>query len=410
LFRLFNIFELCADDLNANGLCDDHGSETAKPRWRRREDMDQHSGVSVAISRDEDQVMVVGRPRDHAYGPFSGAVNVYRRQDTGWLETQKLVSEDIGEHDQFGYAVSVDDQRILVGAPNARASSGDRAGAAYVFGLTDDGFVQEERLPHDGAAAHDNFGRAVALHFNTAAVSAPGDDEAGPNAGAVFVYRRHRDGTGWSLWQKLAPAEDAHQAHSFGEAIALHGNTLVVGASSSDVAEPAGGAAYVYRLISSVWTLEERIVATDAVEGDRFGRAVAVGTTWLAVAAPRSQGSGSVYLYRREDGAWNFHSKLACPSGSAPAYFGNSLALRDSELLVGAPLAPDSTGRRHGVAYYFAFDSIQQQWDEIARFPGSCSTASRFGQTVALSRGRMTALVGARGSGFNGSVSIFARQ
>src|SRR5262249_20679320 len=115
---------------------------------------------------------------------------------------------------------------------------------------------------HDG----DVFGQFVALSGNTAVVGAGGNDEKGTDAGAAYVFVRDSVGK-WSQQQKLT-ASDARAGDLFGyNAVAIEGNTIVVGALFSDAgfADPNDnrGAAYVFMRDGTTWTEQRRIrVAT----------------------------------------------------------------------------------------------------------------------------------------------------
>ena len=75
------------------------------------------------------------------------------------------------------------------------------------------------------------------------------------------------DGTNWSEHAKLTAA-DASRADSFGNAVAIAGNTAVIGARSKFFG--SFGAAYIFRFDGMSWVEEIRLEANDAFENDRL--------------------------------------------------------------------------------------------------------------------------------------------
>ena len=88
--------------------------------------------------------------------------------------------------------------------------------------------------------------------------------------GIVYVYQRSQDG----MWQETAQlkASDADgDAGRFGRAMAVEGQTLLVGASARDAST---GAVYVFQKTADAWTETARLSASDGAEGDAFGSVV----------------------------------------------------------------------------------------------------------------------------------------
>ena len=122
--------------------------------------------------------------------------------------------------------------------------------------------------------------------------------------GTAQVYRR--SGTSWSLEATLAPTERGAFAR-FGSAVALSGNTLVIGAPWDDSWH---GAAYVYERSGNTWKLTGRLAPTGAV-GDRFGTLVESADGVVSLAAE----NGAVVRYRRTSAGWSESERV--PAGGA---------------------------------------------------------------------------------------------
>lgn len=155
-------------------------------------------------------------------------------------------------------------------------------------------------------SGNEAFGRAVAISGDTVIVGNYLDDEEGSSAGAAFIFDQTA-GT-WFEDEKLL-ADDAQANDRFGFAVDIAGDFAIVGAYQEDSNGPLSGAAYIYtNQAGGSWHshYEQKIDPTDADGGDQFGRAVAIDGTTAAVGAPgRDQGGlesvGAVYIYNLDD-------------------------------------------------------------------------------------------------------------
>ena len=279
---------------------------------------DDSFGWSVALHGD---TLVVGAwledggPGDPLSG--AGAAYVFERGPAGaWSEVAKLSASDAQESDQFGYSVAVDGDTLVVGAEGENGGPGDPlsgAGAAYVFERGPAGaWTQTAKLQASDLQAEDRFGYRVAMDGDTLVVGAFEEDggpgNPAPNAGAAYVFDRGPAGA-WTQTAKLQA--DDHQAEDrFGWSVALHGDTLVVGAGHEDggPGDPVlnAGAAYVFaRGSTGAWTQAAKLLASDLQAYDIFGFSMAVSNDTLVVGAPYEDGgpgdptpnSGSAYIF-----------------------------------------------------------------------------------------------------------------
>lgn len=99
-------------------------------------------GQSVTIT-GTGRMAIVGSPFDDQPNGFrAGSAYVYERTGSSWSQQEKIVPDDGGENDLFGFVVSIadDGQTALFGAPfdeggNTETDSTD-PGSAYVFTYT----------------------------------------------------------------------------------------------------------------------------------------------------------------------------------------------------------------------------------------------------------------------------------
>src|SRR6266581_3247998 len=132
---------------------------------------------------------------------------------------------------------------IVAGPESSMAQVGSTTdkGAPVDRALVDSGI----KLTANDAAPYDGFGAAVAISGDTVVVGAPSDDDAGTASGSAYVFVR--SGGTWSQQQKLT-AGDAAPYDAFGCSVAISGNTVVVGAPAFNMSAPRypPGSAYVF--------------------------------------------------------------------------------------------------------------------------------------------------------------------
>ncbi|HEX6277175.1 MAG TPA: FG-GAP repeat protein, partial [Polyangiaceae bacterium] len=207
---------------------------------------------------------------------------------------------------------------------------------------------------------------------------------------AVFVFVLSANG--WEQQAKLeAPSDAADQA--FGEAVAISGNTVIVGARSFS----GPGPAYVYVRSGTSWSAPVALAPDDGVDGDWFGAAVAISGDTAVVGAPFAETGvnewgteGAVYVFTRSGSSWLQTKKLFLLDGLSNDAFGASVALTESTLLVGSPTYPE--GAFQGAAYFFGRSGTE--WSPPQRVKIERPKWDEFGYRVALSQD--LAVVGAR--------------
>jgi len=331
---------------------------------------------------------LVGAYNDNDKGSSSGSAYLYERQADGtWALATELLASDGAANDWFGYAVGVDGDRAVVGAFKDD-DSGSSSGSAYVFERQTNGtWTQAAKLLASDGSADDEFGTAVAVSGTRILVGGPKNDDKGANSGSAYVFERQTNGT----WQQVAKllASDGAASDFLGCAVAIDGTIAALGANEQDTTASNSGAVYVFeRQSNGTWSQTAKLKASDAQSGDRFGQAVALRGSVLAVGAPEDddQGSngGSVYVFTRQsNGAWTQTAKLLAPSpdGDAGDKLGSSVATDGWHVLAGAPVDEPSIA---GAAYLFQYQA-GTGWAYRSRLTRPSGAASdEFGTSVAL--------------------------
>jgi len=217
----------------------------------------------------------------------------------------------------------------------------------------------------------------------------------------------------------------------FGGAVAISGDTLVIGAElessnatgvdgdgSNNLAGGAG-AAYVFVRSGTGWVQQAYLKASNTEAGDAFGRSVAISGDTIAVGATSEDsgasgvdgdqasnvmpGSGAVYVFVRDGASWSQQAYIKASNPDNGDGFGMSVALSGETLVVGAiGESSSATGvdgdqgdnsiLAAGAAYVFVRDG--STWSQQAYLKASNTGPDGFGWSVAASGDAV--VVGAR--------------
>jgi len=330
------------------------------------------------------------------------------------LSQTKLIADDAFKDSGFGWAVAVDGDTAVVSA----FADYDNLGAAYVYERTAGGWQQVAKLTASDGVDGDNgdfLGISLAVSGDTVVLGAALDDnENGTDAGAVYVYVKPAGGWPAAMTETVklvAPVAAADRG--FGSALALEGDTLVVGSPGKDDAL-VPGEVFVYQGGGDSWTLKATLSVSGLNGSDSFGTILDFDGQTIAVGAFGQDGSkGAVYLYRKPSGGWSSKSHdvmLVAADGQANDFFGGSVAVDGDTVLVGAN-GDDDHGSKSGAAYVFV--QTGSSWVQQAKLTASdAKAADNFGYSVDLAGnsavigGKITDPDAKTGSKFGLSVAI----
>ncbi len=284
-------------------------------------------GYSVAISGT---IIVVG-----AFGHANGAGRAYVFTYTAgiWKEAAELKGSDTVAHDFFGNSVAISGGTAIVGAPQHGAS----AGRAYVFTKTADGWKETAELRGSDTVHTNCFGNSVAISGTTAVVGAPFSNSL---AGRAYVFTKTA-----GLWKQVAELKgsDTVAYDEFGWSVAVSGTTAVVGAPLHG---GLGGSAYVFTKTAGNWKQVADLKDFDIETGDVFGEAVAISGTTVVVGAERHANyAGTAYVFTKTAGAWSQATELDHADTVVGERFGYSVAVSGPTAVVGATGDANKAGR-----------------------------------------------------------------
>ena len=373
------------------------------------------------------------------------------------VQQEYLKASNTNASDQFGYAVAVSGDTVVVGAPyeasNATGIDGDEsdnslsgAGAAYIFVRSGTTWSQQAYVKSSNTGQNDHFGWVVEVSGDTVVVGAPDEDSNATGidgnqsdnsksaAGAVYVFVR--SGTTWSQ-QAYVKASNTGADDKFGYAIAVSGDTVVAGAlgedsnatgidgNESDNSAFSAGAAYVFVRSGTTWSQQAYVKASNTGFGDLFGRSVAVSGDTVVVGAYNEasnatgiegnqsdnskSGAGAAYVFVRSGTTWSQQAYVKASNTDAFDYFGWSVAVSGDTVVAGAFYeSSNATGINgnesdnsvfgSGAAYVFVRSGTT--WSQQAYVKASnTDSQDTFGSSVAVSGD--TVVVGALGEASN---------
>ncbi len=210
------------------------------------------------------------------------------------------------------------------------------------------GQCETDKLVANDGAASDWLGSAVAVSGDTVLMGAPKFDHVGFDMGAAYVFRRTGSDGEQSPRVLAGDAAAGDHGDHFGFAVAIDGDTAVIGAPF-DYLGPFRegiqmGAASVFRFDGSAWVQEQKLMPPDGDTGDRFGWGLAVRGDTIAIGSRGDDdngfGAGAVYMYEFDGNAWTARQKLFGSTGGGTGFlsaFATTVALDGDRMLVGAP-------------------------------------------------------------------------
>jgi outer membrane protein assembly factor BamB len=298
-------------------------------------EFDDEFGISVAVSGN---VVVVGAWDDNTGASQSGAAYVFNATTGALVATLNNPTPAAG--DTFGATVAVSGNTVVVGAQHDDTGA-TNAGSAYVFNATTGALIATINNPTPDA--DDEFGNSVAVSGNTVVVGAYQD-----LAGYAYVF----DAGSGALIVTLNNPTPAN-GDRFGASVAVSGNTVVVGANSDNTGFPDSGSAYLFN--ATTGALIATLNNPTPANGDTFGDSVAVsGNTAVVGGSHDNTGTtaaGSAYVFNATTGA--LVDTMNNPTPASYDYFGYSVAVSGSTVVVGA-LWDDTFNTDQGAAYVYS--------------------------------------------------------
>jgi hypothetical protein len=259
------------------------------------------------------------------------------------------------------------------------ATNPDVAGRTYVFRRTVAGWSLIQTINELAGG----FG-ILAFDGYTIALANPSGN------GVVLVYSRTAAGT-FALAATLQGEPPPPPANlNLGTAVAVEGNTLLVGATGADGAR---GAVHVYRKVQGVWQLAQVLSVSGLDPGASFGSAIALAGDTAAIVAQSDDDSddvptlkGAAYVFAKRHGQWVEKQKIPNPTNGT---FGVSVAADGGRLAISANYIrvrdEDPYGAPDSFARAFVYDKSDGVWSLAAALEPT-SPSNNFALDVEIQR------------------------
>lgn len=355
----------------------------AQPQLLRLESSDGSPFDQFGSAIDvDDQTIVVGADYADPHGAFSGTAYLFDRLSGQQLV--QLVPSIGGASAVFGFSVGIHGERVVVGS---------RSDSAFLFERSTGN--QLAVLVGSGITGGENFGEAVDVDGATVIAGAIWDNGGAASTGSAFLF----DSASGAQTHKLS-ASDGSFGDRFGLAVAVGGTSAIVGAPYDDDGIADSGSAYLFDLTTGLQT--HKLVAPIPEQFSRFGRTVAVSSTRAVVGAADDHTTsghfGAAYLYDVATGS--LIAKLLPESPGVFSEFGHSVAILDSVVAVGSHGRTDYNGYKCGAVFLFDANTGVQIGKVL---PGDGAAEDFFGSSVAIQGA--TLVVGATGDNGNSQQS-----
>jgi len=364
---------------------------------------DDQFGRNMYLSDSGDRLMV-GAAFTNG---ITGAVYIFEKQNGTWVETATLIASDGATNDFFGISMTIQGDVAVVGATGET----NLRGSAYIFRYNGQTWIQEAKITGSDVTVGSQFGSAMALDGNVLIVGAQNNVSNDPGAVYVFEY----DGLDWNETNKLT-ASNGQRGNNFGQTLDYKDNLLVVGAPNSFMTNR--GAAYIYERNGSNWSELQGIVPSDIANQKLFGLSVAFGINdqILVGSADDSAATnaGAVYVFNNTFGqnrggfVWTQTDKLVASNASTNAFFGgiSQAVSAEGDTMVVTAFSDQGMFPDGGSAYMYKY--MGDKWTEIEQFtPSDHGSNWRFGASALIQNN--TILVGANGAdNLAGAVYTFA--
>ena len=313
---------------------------------------EDHFGNSASISGD---YAIVGAPYNDDNGSCSGSAYIFHRVGTTWTQQAKLRASNAVAGDYFGYDVAISGDYAIVGAYN-HDTVANSDGAAYIFERSGETWTETAILLGTDPETSDFFGYSVAIDGNYCFVGAWGDDDSGSSAGAAYVFHNIEDV--WTLQQKLL-ASDGMTYDNFSKYLAISGDYAIISAYNVDGECLNSGAAYIFHLEDEIWTEQVKLLPSKEINNGAFGYDVDISGEHAVVGMYMDNvlgsTSGSVYFYRRSGTMWLENDYVTASDGETYDKFGYSVAISGENAIAGTMHYDSETYLDTGALYFLEF-------------------------------------------------------
>ncbi len=264
-------------------------------------------------------------------GNDSGVVYYYRENAGQWTFVQNLYGSLVGNDDHFGTDLAMAGNQAIIGVKNNNSP-----GRAYLFELNNGLWGETQILSQSHNDFSSTYGEQVEMNSTHLLIADPRDDAHGKDAGAVFP---HLPDNGSWIQSGSMEMENGANFDYFGWSISLSGDRALVGAYGDDDNGEESGAAYILDWDGQTWVKTHKLKASDGAAGDQFGHAVALSGDTAVIGAHGKDGIldediGQAYVFQYTQGQWMEVQTLRKVPSNADQEFGRYVAIDGDHILV----------------------------------------------------------------------------
>lgn len=273
----------------------------------------------------------------------------------------KLTASNAAASDALGFSVAISGDYAVSGAYLADVNGYTNSGTAYFYKLNNGTWEETQIVVASDTSADDQFGYSVTMDGEWAVIGA---NFYGPTItstqGKVYIFRRDAN----DVWNEFTSFQRDNYNSTFGTSVALDGSYLVVGSPTATVdldndgiIDTKCGAAQVYHFDGTSWVLEDEVFPSDGAADDEFGNSVAIDNGKIAIGAWKADNGGdnqgSAYVYYQSGTSWLYEATFRGNDSADSDYFGSSVAINENNTVIGAYRNLSS----QGAAYFYTYSS-----------------------------------------------------
>lgn len=229
------------------------------------------------------------------------------------------------------------------------------------------------KIAHPDTTTGNGFGTSVAIDGDRALIGASAEDVCGVNSGAAYIYERDDADESWKKVTRLVPS-DCVEGDFFGRSLSIHGDRAVVAASGTFPNRNASNAAYIFERNSETgeWKEVAKIKQYQEVEEGSFAASVSLDGDRLLVTTSgdpiRQEYNGAAYIYERtEDNRWVKKARLKGTGRLADGVFGGAGALDGDYAVVTASKYYEE---EPGSLFIFERNAETDEWERVKHIKG----------------------------------------
>ena len=253
-------------------------------------------GYSVDVQGD---YAIIGAYGDDDIASDAGAAYIFRNISGTWTEVQKITAPNAEADDHFGIDVGIYGDYAIIGAPESEYDTVN-SGSAYIFKNISGTWSFYQQIISSDADEGDHFGHAVSIFDDKLVVGANYKTDAATWIGAAYIF--HNNSGSWEENIKIYPPFDNQDYMHFGSSLQIYGNRVIVGAYGNVSFTPyVAGSAFVFDYIDSSWFYTSKLISSNNDTDDVFGYAVSTSDKYILVGAQMSdivaENAGALYYF-----------------------------------------------------------------------------------------------------------------